>query len=191
MSERDAMHAEWDELHDRLWARDPALAGACMDLYVKGKRRLDAQRSHLTAFFSCLDGIEGLNSIPGGCFDGNRDARSIRAIVEHLLRLAEFGVEWSCDSSLERWFPMTAERMKYLEGLEWCRVTDRLPTPMETIVFASQHPSEMPNAYGDYEPCYQWHLGWMTLNGTPQFYDNGRHVVVDNVVQWRSLGKMV
>lgn len=110
------MTKEWDELHDRLWARDPALAGACLDLIAAGRRRLEAQKSHLTAFFSCLDGIHEIKNIPGSVFDGNRDAHAIRAIVNWLIERAEVGRKWREDSSLETWFPITAQQMQDLRA---------------------------------------------------------------------------
>ncbi len=57
-----------------------AAAMAC----TEAGRRLVNQRSHVEALHKALDGLP-INHIPGSGIDGHRDARNIRAVVEHLL----------------------------------------------------------------------------------------------------------
>jgi hypothetical protein len=50
---------------------------------TEARRRLINQRSHVEALHKALDGLP-IKHIPGAGMDGHRDARNIRAVVEHL-----------------------------------------------------------------------------------------------------------
>ncbi len=57
---------------------------SCAFCCQEARRRLINQRSHMEALHKALDGLP-INHIPGAGMDGHRDARNLRAVVEHLI----------------------------------------------------------------------------------------------------------